>query len=155
MSHLDDCECVVCKHGPEGLDRIQNESIQKYGWFAHYVGELEGHRETNLVNFHTHGLSDTHNHLDFQVVLPVPTNVCHSIFWRLVELIEDGRIFEEDEVASGVIGNDYQVTFKKVREGNRQVMRVIMPDASGILDKDELYGMYKNQYVDSQLNEIF
>lgn len=151
MSHLDDCECVVCQHGPAELERIQNESLQKYGWFAHYVGELEGQpldREANLVNFHTHGLNDTHNHLDFQVVLPVPPKVCHSIFWRLVNLIEEGRVFEEDEVTSGVIGNDYQVTFKKVREGNRQVLRVIMPDASGNLDEDELSGMYKEQYAE-------
>ena len=51
-NHGPECEC--CKNGPEEFARKMQAGFDKYGWFAHYVGNAD--YMPAGVCYHTHGL---------------------------------------------------------------------------------------------------
>ena len=142
VSH-EELECECCKD-PEGFRKRQKEAMAKYGWVCHAVYGKNCH--PCGANCHTHGISDTWNHLDFQVVLPIEMEIVHGIFARFVDKIKDGERFEDGDVVKEIIGNDMPVKLIAAAEGDRNVLRIILPDATGNLGPffDDL--MYAPQY---------
>lgn len=151
MSHEIDCECQVCQanFGMSYEDRRkkiieqQKTYLDKYGFYVHFV--FDDHTSPTKVNIHTHGLPETYQHFDFQIVVPLNSGVAHSILTTLVENVKSGVVYWDGDYASNIIRN-YQVKFLETIENDRQVLRVIFPDRNGNLEFEDMELGYKSQY---------
>jgi hypothetical protein len=148
MKHKDDCDCFICKGGSrEKLELLQEELMEKYGWYSHavYGGPL-------ALEVHTHGMEETYEHLDLQLALPFynfllnPENVIKSILWAIAKRIDQGEIFKDGELVDGVLPN-YKVKLVATTENERTVLRVILPDKDGNLDQETITGVFADQYL--------
>ena len=124
----------------------QDECIRKYGFYVHAVGA----DEFNRANYHTHGLYESFQHPDLQIVISIDPNIAHDIFLSLAERIKKGEIFSPDVLYMKVIKNG-AVKFVQATEGDadsprRKVLRVIFPDPQGNIDKEKVSGIYRDQY---------
>ncbi len=134
--HDENCRCEACHEvRRQQFEEQQATLMEKYGWVAHYVPGVD----TNYVNYHTHGFKDKWNHRDFQIVFPMPPEVAHKIFWGLSEMMEKGKKFADDDLGLDVwdVITNLPVRMMKVKEGERDVLRVIMPDPNGLFEGDE------------------
>jgi hypothetical protein len=123
----------------------EQEMLEEYGWFVHYVFETDKNELKGLANIHTHGILENFNHLDVQIVLPLSPEVAHPVLVEVVEKIKNGTTFKDNEVSSEVL-YDMDVYFLKFNEGNREVLRVMLPDPKGSLPNErECDEMYKRQ----------
>lgn len=129
------------------VKRQEEELMQKHGWIIHSVFETEKNEFSGMANTHTHGLSKTFSHPDFQMVLPIDPKITQQLFNILVELVKNGETFEEGKDYENVIEN-FSVQFKEFREDNRKVLRMILPDENGKMPNDiECDALYKKQYL--------
>ena len=109
------------------LREQDEEMLKKYGWIVHYVFPA---KEGELANIHTHGVEENFNHKDFQIVLPLPQQLVHSLLVSVVERVKRGERFEPQKPYSNIIAN-YNVYFVEKYEGDRLVLRMIFPDEQG------------------------
>jgi hypothetical protein len=62
-------------------------SSKNPGWIIHFVPDekfpVKG--MTGLYNIHTHGILEKYNHLDIQIVCPVPPQIAHIVIWDMVK----------------------------------------------------------------------
>lgn len=130
-----------CSYNAEDMIKWQDQQMEKHGWYSHYV------MDEGVCNLHTHGIQETFEHPDFQIVIAIPPRTAGSIFWRLANLIKEGKKFEAGQIAEGIIGNNLKVTFIEVNEGNRRVLRIILPDKNGTLDPLEQESFFAAQYT--------
>ena len=98
------------------------------------------------VNFHTHGVKENFGHLDFEVVFPMEFEMCHYIFFKIIEIIVAGQKFEANHTYPDVLGNNYNLKFIESQEGDRPVLRLIFPGKDGNLDEDNIHITFKKQY---------
>jgi hypothetical protein len=128
----DNEDCACCKNGLESVLKWEKEMIDNHGWYSHYV--IDDPMSPNGFNCHTHGVKEVFNHPDFQIVLPMHQGVCSGIFGRLVEKLKGGDSLEGtmDDVISM-----YSVRTIHAKEGDREVLRIIIPDKDGNLDNFE------------------
>lgn len=92
-------------------------------------GELENLRIPFACNAHTHGM-DKYNHLDFQVVLPLSTNVIYGILARLCKRVQAGDRFQSGDYVSHIVEGG-QIRLDEFEESGRKVLRAIIPDENG------------------------
>lgn len=154
MDHEHDEECACCKDGVEETLRRQAELIEKVGWFSHIVPDQTAY------NYHTHGLPELLNCPDLQVLLPIDPNKTHSLITSMINEAKEKAIsFKAGE--KFVVPNfksatgDLIVLFVKAREGDREVLRVILPDKKGNLGRDAevpFCDQYQDIPVDVNLN---
>ena len=137
------CECLVCEHGLDKAQQIEAEAITKYGWYAHYV---TGDETDIRANYHTHGLPETHNHPDLQIVFPINPRIAHSLIWNAVRLIEAGTTLKNGDIIKKIAGGGFKVAFIDATECDRPVLRMILPDKNGKLAKEEIEGTFQIQY---------
>lgn len=146
--HKPKCKCAICQGGvskEEALANLrewENDCIAKYGFYVHYVNLGEA------IDVHTHGLVETHNHADLQIVFPIDLKTSHSVINSVVERIEEGEVFVDGQVAEGIIEN-FSVKFIEVEENGRKVLRIILPDEKGRIERDKISKKYAIQYGDN------
>lgn len=136
----DGCKCVICsgEMTRKTLTEQEEKLMGRYGWFAHVVGA-----DPNIAtgyNYHTHGISISLGHPDLQIVLPIHTENCHGIATSIYDQIKGGKSFgdgDSTEIPSKD-GASFPVRFIKVREGDREVLRVILPNADGELEPKDV-----------------
>lgn len=135
------CSCDICSG--RITRREQEKSEQEYlkspGWYAHLIGD-DNDSPTGF-NYHTHGFDITADHLDIQIVLPLPPDVCQLFSTSFYHRIKREEKFEPGEVCSDILesnkGKPLDVMFIEVTECDRPVLRVIFPDREGhLLAKD-------------------
>lgn len=122
------------------------EQIEKYGWYAHFV--FDAHNATGH-DIHTHGLPAKYGHPDLQIVIPLPEDVALGIFWAVVHKIEDGAMFFPGMRASEIV-KGYDVKFVMAKECDRDVLRIILPDKEGGLDR----GCFKQENFNFQYEGV-
>jgi hypothetical protein len=131
----------------DSLTSKEEEALLKsHGWYSHLI--LPEYVGQKWVNYHTHGLPEHYGHLDFQIVLPVDGDTLHKLATRLVDRVKQGERFASGMHVSGII-EDYDVLLVKMTETqNTQhpVLRVILPDKDGNLDKTGLTGIFAAQF---------
>lgn len=128
----------------EAARRRDAEALAEYGWYAHLVFDDDG--SPTGFNCHTHGLAETCGHPDFQIVLPLPTEIAHGVLIALAEgVVKDGRRFAAGTPAVGII-RGFPVGFAEASECGRPVLRVILPDPDGRLARGEIGAEYAIQY---------
>ena len=132
---LDKPVCDACAFGLDEMEAKKKKDMEKYGWYAHFV--IDDNEMPFGYNIHTHGLYITYKHLDLQICCPLPMEVAHDILSIIVKEIKDGDVFSAGARVSGIIRN-YDVLFVEATENDRPVLRVILPDPTGCLDKDEM-----------------
>jgi hypothetical protein len=137
------CECDACSLGLDVVKEREKAMIKEYGWAADYVRD-----EPNTpfhINYHTHGLTQ-YGHPDLQVCLPLDPRIIHSIVTAIIEKIKAGEKFEEKKEYTGFLSNDLPITFLKVTECDRPVLRIIFPDPDGNIWEDAMEDKYKLQW---------
>lgn len=121
------------------------EMIEKYGFYSHYVFETYENELNGLANIHTHGLKESFNHMDLQIVLPLEPQTVNGLLHTIVNNIKEGKVYKSGKLYDDVIEN-YCVMFKKFKEHDRDVLRLLLPDKDGFFPKDkECADMYKRQ----------
>lgn len=127
------CDCDVCdgKMTLESLEARQAELTKKYGFFSHFVSDAN----SKFVNYHTHGFRDTWGHDDLQIVIPIPPNIANNLFWTFADRVKAGERFAPDARVDKIV-HGHQVILKKAKDGERDVLRIILPDKNGRFPKD-------------------
>lgn len=132
---LDKPVCDACAFGLTELEAREKENMVKYGWYVHFV--MDDDEAPYEYNMHTHGLEVTSKHLNLQICCPLPMEVAHDILGIIVDQIKDGVIYTAGTRVAGIIKN-FDVLFVEATECGRTVLRVILPDATGCLDRNEM-----------------
>lgn len=114
----------------------ERELIKQYGWITHYTFETEKREYNGLCNIHTHGLTETQNHLDLQIVIPLPQNIAHGVITQAISLIKAGTSFKDGDSSSEIL-NGADVYFRKFQENGRDVLRIILPDEHNKFPEDD------------------
>ena len=115
---------------------------QKIDWVIHLVangacdecGEIETGFLPYMCNAHTHGL-ERYGHLDFQMVLFLPTEEIGRILNTLGLRVQSGERFRSGDMVSGIY-EDCDVRLDEYEETGRKVLRVIIPDANNIFPEE-------------------
>ena len=115
---------------------------QKIYWVIHLVangacdecGEIETGFLPYMCNAHTHGL-ERYGHLDFQMVLFLPTEEIGRILNTLGLRVQSGERFRSGDMVSGIY-EDCDVRLDEYEETGRKVLRVIIPDANNIFPEE-------------------
>lgn len=149
------CHCAVCALVASGVsigdavDRVERDEqrqLDEHGFIIHYVYE-EG-PATQLVNIHTHGLLR-----DFQIVVPLPPSRAVPILKTLATRSLACSRYRAGQHVRGVI-RDYAVALVDAVESGRSVLRVIIPAADGILDRDAMSPPWSYQWNDIPRAEV-
>jgi hypothetical protein len=119
----------------EGLDLLlaQEEGmIKKFGWVAHYVPDVPG----KCIDYHTHGIQEGHNHMDFQVVFPINPEMIHTFMHGLYSVVKDGGVIPVETRYADVL-QGYDVYFRVYEQGGRNVLRMLLPDKNNLFPMDD------------------
>lgn len=111
--------------------KFEKESMEKMGWYAHYVFNCD--KSPANTNIHTHGVLESFNHKDLQICLPLPPNIAHGVFYTIIENIRKGKTYEVGQLYDDVL-HGYSVKFIKAREMDRTVLRIVLPDKDGLFE---------------------
>lgn len=76
-------------------EKWEKQMIEEYGWYMDII-YAEEYDQIHSI-YHTHGVKENFNHIDFQIVLNIDPEVANGIFFNLIEDIRNGKIFEEDK----------------------------------------------------------
>lgn len=148
-------ECACCTHGKEAVDKMEQESIKKYGWYAHVVpsGDYVENTPTGF-NMHTHHLPESFDQLNLQIVVPVPPEKA-NVFLHILHNAIDNYVRKGIKLEAGKeyddIFENFKVTFAHARENGRPVLRMILPDKDGNITRDKIKEPYAVQYVGTEL----
>ncbi len=154
MSHRDtECECYACKYGEGAAIEREIEATEKYGWFIHMIRNDD--RTATGVNYHTHGLDKKYQHPDIQIVFPMgdDAEMIGQLLWCVADLLEEGQRFKAGDTSDKVVRN-HIVLFANATEGDRKVLRVIMPDPAGKCHQWEMAEPYAEQWEGASLDEV-
>jgi hypothetical protein len=127
------CNCDMC-HGGMTFDDLKAKEVEmteKYGFFSHYVSDPN----CKYVNYHTHGFRKTWEHDDLQIVIPLPPNIANNLFWTFADRVKAGERFAAGARVDKIV-HGHQVILKKAKEGDRDVLRIILPDKNGRFPED-------------------
>jgi len=114
------------------------EMIGRYGFYIHFV------LDANYANIHTHGVAESFDHPDLQIVINIDRQTASSLLHTVVDQIKEGKVIQT--------GVDYTeianlpTRFIRATECGRPVLRLIIPDRAGTLDKDTMDPMFARQY---------
>lgn len=126
----------------QGRDFDQEVSmIEKYGYYVHMVPYEP---ETQLANYHSHGLSLI-GHPDMQVVIALPAEITGYLFKTYYDMVKSGTKIQTNKLYEDFL-QGYAVQFIWAVEQDRDVLRMILPDKSGNTQKDSMDSAYKNQW---------
>ena len=118
---------------------------QKIDWIIHVIAseefcELCGKMEKNfpdyMANMHTHGM-EKYGHLDFQIVLDIPSNVAGTILNDMGLRVQAGEKFKSGDVLSDILADGYDVHLLEVEETGRRVLRLLLPDPENRFPDDK------------------
>lgn len=145
------CSCAVCNlvrlglSEEEALARILDEQrvlVTEHGWCCHAVPRSDGAPQQNV---HTHGLPESFEHLDFQIVAFISPEQAWAILNELVEQVRSGRRFESGIDVEDILER-WPVRLISAVESGRTVLRVILPDCHGNLDEENMDEWGRDQY---------
>lgn len=123
----------------------EKDMISKQGFFCHMVFPES---ENDLANYHTHGLPQSSDHPDIQVVIALSKDQYGPIIHGVYEKIKDGTKFEVGIQYDEIIRN-MPVEFIWAVESGRDVLRMILPDTNGNTSKETIGLSYGQQWVDT------
>lgn len=129
----------------ESLKEKQELWMEMHGFYIHY----NCHLGDGYIDCHTHGLEETHGHMDLQIIFPLNQKNALYMMHQTVDIIRgeiefEGksitpkRMFKDGEIiTTGILLDGYPLQFKKVKEGDREVLRLLICDKNKILPGEE------------------
>ena len=120
---------------------FESDQLAQYGFYIHAVYEAN---ENGLINVHTHGLA-AEGLEDLQVVLPIEPNHAMGVIHSAVEVIRARGAVELGDCADVLEG--LRVRLVAGIESGRFVIRIILPDPTGSLERDNMVSPYGDQYL--------
>jgi hypothetical protein len=129
------------------LNEINNENnwLKEYGFYTHYVSNDD---IPTQINIHTHGLPDSFDHPDLQIVLPLNPQTASSILHSIVNWIKQGNGVKTNTPYSFIL-KGMDAMFVWAVECDRDVLRLILPDTKGKLLPEEMQDPYTLQWLDT------
>lgn len=140
-----DCVCEICsgKKTLADAEKMAEKAMAKCGWYAHLVGGDDC--SPTGFNYHTHGFVESFDHLDIQIVLPMPQDLCHSVANTVVKNIKKkGQKYSPGKLYDNIM-KGYNVEFQYATECGRRVLRLLLPDKNG-KSKDSETEQYRLQW---------
>lgn len=124
------------------LKRKEKELMDEYGYYVHYVLNEKG----KYANIHTHGLEETYDHYNLQIVLPLEFSLCSYLFERIInEYIKKYKRLKNGDYLYKII-EKYPIKIKEIEYD--KTFRIILPDPNGLFPNDKDCEMlYKMQDV--------
>ena len=118
------------------MEEFETMSMAVYGFFIHGTPANDG----EYMNFHTHGVPESFNHQDIQIVMPFDPGITAQVIHNIVDLIKNGNRFVNGSTSQDVLseyrGKKQVVRFIDAVESGRQVLRVLIPDKNGFFPED-------------------
>ena len=103
-------------------------------WIIHKI-PIHNEKKKYLCNAHTHGMR-IYTHKDFQMVVDMEEGV-EYILNELCSRVKNGETFVAGQGVEGIYNNKYPIKLMNVKESDRTVLRVILPDDEGKYPDDE------------------
>lgn len=100
-----------------------------YGWYGEQV--LDACDSPNHFNLRTIGVLENLGHPDFQCCFPAPAQTIMSIFHHIIDDIRTGKRFESNVDYPDYITGGYMLRFMDAIEGDRRVLRMLVPNKDG------------------------
>lgn len=160
-----ECKCEYCsgktpeerESARQRIDQEEEALLAKYGYFIHSV--FDDPNAPYGWNFHTHGLCDR-GLTDLQLVAPLDPNVAAKYLNFVAGKLLDGQTLVSGDVITYLTreqlddygakdwfnGGDYRLKLVAAVEGERHVLRIILPDVNGNLDEEDMVLFYSHQY---------
>lgn len=135
--------CSTCSTGLDAHDIWAEGCMKQYGFYTHFVFDDDHDNSPSGVNLHTHGISESADHPDFQITVSLDPEVANGIFHNLYDRVKAGDRFGEGVVAKDILGGGMKVTFISAVECGRPVLRVILPDPAGNILKSKMQKKWK------------
>lgn len=123
--------------------RVERTLMRRFGWFSSFIPDDP--TSPTGFNMHTRGFEESWGHPDIQIVVPLPPEVAQGILNRVAVLVKGGEIFEPDHEYKEIL-LDYTVRFAWAREGDRRVLRIILPDAENRTAREEIAEPHARQW---------
>jgi len=128
----------------------QEEQVARYGFWIDLV--IDGGPAPGLVNIHTHGLKQTFGFPDVQIVINIGQRNAMGILHHIASKY---RIAATENIGQpyvpGVVYADIATMptcFVEATECDRPVLRLVVPDKNGSLDKDTMDPLFAKQYTE-------
>lgn len=122
----------------------EREMMAKVGWYAHFVTGEDPQTPTGF-NAHTHGFTETWGQPDVQIVMPMPPETAHGVMISIANLLKAGVRLEPGREYDEIL-HDYKVMFAWAVESGRRVLRAILPDKEGNLERGNIAEPYARQW---------
>jgi hypothetical protein len=119
-------------------DRWAKKCMKKYGFYTHFVFDKDFENSPSGVNLHTHGITESCSHPDFQITIPLDPEIANGIFHNLFNRVKGGDVFAAGDIVNDILGNDLKISFIDANECGRHVLRVILPDPAGNIKKSKM-----------------
>lgn len=141
-------KCEICGNSNFDYESWEFDMMEKQGYYVHAVEDAVF---PTGYNIHTHGILETFSHPDIQIVMPLDHKTASGVLASAVKIIKDGNMFESGKKYSKIL-NGYDVTFFETKDGGRNILRMILPDVKGNLDKGTFKGdiNFDSEYYDLQ-----
>ena len=138
MDNIHDLSCECCADGMEAREKRERECIERDGWFSHIIQYAPGYPYD--FNMHTHGLKENFDHPDLQICLPIDYKIAYAFVVHFIEQIKKGKkyIAGTPFVDNDVFANDHPIQMAWAKEGNRDVLRIILSDQYKSLDRETM-----------------
>ena len=128
-----DAFCIHDEKQPEDMVKWEDSMIEQYGFYIHYVPDTEN----EYVDCHTHGLTQSFDHPELQIVLSIPAAVVVSIMHDIVDMIRDGRKLEDGDLLDKIIESSPVLLAKMKDKDAQEYFRIVLPDKNWKLPTDE------------------
>lgn len=146
------CSCFACQLIDEGssveevdaaIDKKMRADIDKYGFAIHKIIEVNGY------TYHTHGF-DKLGHPDFEIVIPIKDETVQQLFDDMYKAVLKGFKIVPGAIYSKIF-DKMNIKFVRANESGRAVMRFILPNSEGTLERLILTGRFQDQYNGSHV----
>lgn len=88
------------------------ENIESHGWQCQHVFDTDGEKQPFSYSI---GFCESYNHPEI-MIFGLKKDTMHAILSDIAEELKSGRVFEPNVRVSGVIGGDFEVCFKPLKE---------------------------------------
>lgn len=112
----------------DNIEYWVEQMLKKHGWYAHYV--FDDKEYPYSTNIHTHGIETKYNHLDLQICFNLSKELAYTILSYIAGQIRNGNRFTPGIKYPNILPG-FDVEFAEAKDGDRIVLRMILPDKYG------------------------
>jgi hypothetical protein len=126
----------------------EEQHLLEYGWAMRIMDHPSPH---GPADYRTFGLERNYQVPEFQLYYPLSPGVAVSVLGTAIDLIKAGTRFKDGDTSADVL-EGFSVKFVDATVGGKKMLRIILPDKQGRIERGEITGTYALQY--EQLHEL-